>query len=318
MAKKESRGLHKASSSIHPALIEKLKQEMEGFTPRQRAIAEFILQNPESLAFLTITDLAKRVGVSEATVTRFCSTVGYEGYAHLCREVQETIQSELSTVGRFQLVRTMGSRSVEARSPSAFERVLSTEVDNLINLNKNIRTTDFYRCVDLMAESNRICIIGSMASSCLAVYFGYMLGKIYTNVDILQGHGGMAAAAFNRLNPNSLVFLISFPRYPRVTVDLGQRAAQKGAKIIAITNSPVSPVVPLATLTFLIPIGIVSFVDAYAAPMAFLNALVTEFSERNPDATQQSLNLFDEYVSQEGIFIRSGTKNPMKRHEPPE
>jgi DNA-binding MurR/RpiR family transcriptional regulator len=316
MAKKNREALKPPGATIHPVLVEKLRQEIDSLTPRQRGLAEFILQNPESLAFLTITDLAKRVGVSEATITRFCGTLGYEGYAHLCREVQEAIQSELSTVGRFQLVRTMGHRSVEPQSSTAFERVLSNEIDNLINLTRNIRTADFYRCVDRMAESDRICIVGSMASSCLADYFGYMLGKIFPHVDILHGHGITASAACNRLGVNSLVFLISFPRYPRATVELGQRAARKGAKIVAVTNSPVSPVVPLATMTFLIPIGIVSFVDAYAAPIAFLNALVTELSERNPDATQQSLNLYDEYVSQEGIFIKSAAKNSAKRREP--
>jgi len=306
------------SPSIHPVLVEKLKQAIDSLTPRQRGLAEYILQNPESLAFLTITDLAKKVGVSEATITRFCGTLGYEGYAHLCREVQETIQSELSTVGRFQLVRTMGRHSVETQSSSAFERVLSNEIDNLINLNQNIRTADFYRCIDLMAEADRICVIGSMASSCLAGYLGYMLEKVFPRVDVLHGHGGVAAAVCNSLDQRSLVFLLSFPRYPKVTVELGQLAAQKKAKIVAITNSPISPVVPLATITFLIPIGIVSFVDAYAAPIAFLNALVTEWSERNPDATQQSLNLFDEYVFREGLFIKPSSKNPLKRHELPE
>ena len=315
MTKRRLRKKDGESAPFQLALVEKLKREMDGFTPRQRGLAEFILQNPESLAFFTITDLAKKVGVSEATITRFCTTLGYDGYAHLCREIQETIQSELSTVGRFQLARIVGRHSVETRSASAFERVLSNEVDNLINLTQNIRTADFYRCVDLMAEADRICVIGSMASSCLASYFGYMLGKIFSRVDVLQGHGGMASSVCNSLGQHSLVFLISFPRYPKVTVELGHLAARKRAKIVAITNSPVSPVVPLATMTFLIPIGIVSFVDAYAAPVAFVNALVTELSERNPDATQHSLNLFDEYVSQEGLFVKSGIKNSPQRGE---
>ncbi len=73
--------------------------------------------------------------------------------------------------------------------------------------------------------------------------------------------------------------------------------------------------VPLATMTFLMPIGIVSFVDAYAAPIAFINALVTELSERDPDATQQSLKLFDEYVSLEGLFLKSIAKNQLKRND---
>lgn len=315
MDKKGSKVHKTAIVSIALPLIEKLKKKIDRFTPRQRGLAEFILQNPESLAFLTITALAKIVGVSEATVTRFCSTLGYDGFAHLCREVQETIQSELSTVGRFQLVQTMGRHAVKNKSPRPFERVLSTEIDNLINLTKTIRTIDFYRCVDLMAAADRICVVGSMASGCLANYFGYMLGKIFSEVDVLQGHGGMASTICNKLNQDSLVFLISFPRYPKITMELGKFAVRKGAKIIAITNSPISPIVSLATMTFFVPIGIVSYVDAYAAPIAFLNALVTEFSERNADATQLSLNLFDEYVSREGLFVKSGRKGPMKLKE---
>ena len=303
------------STALELALAKRLKAEMDGFTPRQRGLAEFILQNPESLAFLTITDLARKVGVSEATVTRFCGILGYDGYAHLCREVQQTIQSELSMVGRFQLVRSMGHQSVDPHSPSVFERVLSNEIENLMNLIRNIRTVEFYRCIDLMAAADQICIVGAMASISLANYFGYMLEKIFPRVGVLHGHGGTASAVCNSLTRHSIVFLIAFPRYPRVTLELGQLATQRGAQLIAITNSPVSPVVPLATITFLIPVGIVSFVDAYAAPIAFINALVTGLSERSPKATQRSLNVFDEYVSREGLFVRSDSKKRMRRGE---
>ena len=299
---------NRESTSLELTLAKRLKTEMDSFTPRQRGLAEFILQNPESLAFLTITDLARKVGISEATITRFCSILGYQGYAHLCREVQQAIQSELSMVGRFQLVRSMGPRFVGPRSPSAFERVLSNEIENLINLTRNIRTAEFYRCIDLMAAADQICIVGAMASVSLANYFSYMLEKIFPRVALLHGHGSTASAVCNSLTRHSIVFLISFPRYPRVTLELGQLAMQRGAQLIAITNSPVSPVVPLATITFLIPVGIVSFVDAYAAPIAFINALVTGLSERNPKATQRSLNIFDEYVGEEGLFVWSNTK----------
>jgi DNA-binding MurR/RpiR family transcriptional regulator len=303
------------STPLELVLAKRLKTEMDSFTPRQRGLAEFILQNPESLAFLTITDLARKVGISEATVTRFCSILGYGGYAHLCREVQQAIQSELSMVGRFQLVRSMGHQSVDPQSPSVFERVLSNEIENLMNLTRNIRTVEFYRCIDLMATADQICIVGAMASISLANYFGYMLEKIAPRVAVLHGHGGTASAVCNSLTRHSIVFLISFPRYPRVTLELGQLATQRGAQLIAITNSPVSPVVPLATITFLIPVGIVSFVDAYAAPIAFINALVSGLSERNPKATQRSLNIFDKYVVQEGLFVWSNTKKRVRRSE---
>ena len=294
-------------------IAEKIKAMLGGFTPRQRGLAEFILQNPESIMFFSITDLAKRSGVSQATITRFCNVIGYEGFLHFSREMQQSIQAELGTVGRFNLARSLKGKLQNGQSPTLFEKIVDGEIDNLLNLAKSIKTYDFYRCVDMMSEAHRICIVGCMASACLASFFGYMLGKIFPQVDILTGHGAGAFAISSSLDGESLVFLISFPRYPRATVELGRLAAQKGAKVIAITNSHVSPVVPLAELSFIVPVGIVSFVDAYAGPVVLMNALVTELSERNPERTHQALIQFDTYAEQTGIFVRSRIKSEESR-----
>jgi DNA-binding MurR/RpiR family transcriptional regulator len=199
----------------------------------------------------------------------------------------------------------MKDELVKSRDITPFERVVTSEINSLVNLTKSIKTVDFCRCVDMMAEADRICIIGCMASSCLANFFGYILAKIFPRVDVIEGHNTKATAICSGLNPESLVFLISFPRYPRATFDLGRFVAQKGAKIIAITNSSISPIVPLANFSFFIPVGILSFADTYAAPMAFITAIVTELSERNPDITQKALRRFDEYASKMDLFLKS-------------
>ena len=305
-------------SDVKPLLMpmeisKKIEAMLGGFTPRQRGLAEFILQNPESIMFCSITDLARRSGVSQATITRFCNVIGYEGFLHFSREMQQSIQAELGTVGRFDLVRSLKSKLQSGESPTLFEKVVAGEIENLVNLAKSIKTYDFYRCVDMMSEANRICIVGCMASACLASFFGYMLGKIFPQVDTLTGHGAGAFAIASSLDEKSLVFVISFPRYPKATVELGRLAAQKGAKVIAITNSHVSPVIPLAELSFIVPVGIVSFVDAYAGPVVLMNALVTELSERNPERTHQALMQFDTYAEQTGIFVRSKARSEESR-----
>jgi DNA-binding MurR/RpiR family transcriptional regulator len=291
------------SAPIALEVLDQITERMDAFTPRQRAFAEYVLQNPENLAFLSITDLAKEAGVSQATIVRFCNGLGYDGYAHLAREAQQAIQTELSTAGRFRLVRRMGREDITDHGTSAFERIIGHEIENLINLSKGIKSADFYRCVEMMAEADRICIIGCMASSSLAIFFGYMLSKIFPHVDVLHSRALMTSAVCQRLTEKSLAFLISFPRYPRETVGLGRLAAERGARLVAITNSHISPVVPLATLSFFLPVSIPSFVDAYAAPIVFINALITELSERDPERTQQALGEFDQYASGMDLFL---------------
>ncbi len=294
--------IRKESTPISLEVIEEIRKRLDDFTPRQRVFAEFVLQNPESLVFLTITELAKKAGVSEATIVRFSNVIGYTGYAQLAREAQQAIQMELGTAGRFQLVRRMHKQSMKKPLSSAFDRVLRYEIDNLVNLSKSIKKKDFFNCVDMMAEADRICVVGCYASTSLADYLGYMLSKISHQIDIIHGQGVMTSAVLHRLTPKSLVFLISFPRYPKETTKLGHLAAEKGARIVAITNSHISPVVPRASLSFTLPVGMPSFLDTYAAPIVFINTLVTELSERDPENTQQALEQYDEYASQMDIF----------------
>ncbi len=284
-------------------VLDQITEQMNAFTPRLRRLAEYVLRNPEDLAFLSITDLAKRAGVSQASVVRFCNELGYNGYANMAREAQQAIQTELSTAGRFRLVRRMQTNGTTEPPASPFERIVGQEIENLINLSKGIKIVDFYRCVEMMSRADRICIIGCMASTSLAAFFGYMLSKIFPQVDVLHGGGSMASAVCNRLTEKSLVFLISFPRYPKETVELGRLAADRGVQLVAITNSHISPVVPLASLSFFLPVNIPSFVDAYAAPVVFINALVTELSERHPEKTQQALGMFDEYAARMDLFL---------------
>jgi DNA-binding MurR/RpiR family transcriptional regulator len=297
-----------ASTPITFKVLNEITRKLDEFTPRQRILAEYILQHPENLAFLSITDLAAKSSVSEATIVRFSYELGYEGYPQLAREAQQAIQFELGTAGRFRLVRRMRSESLKKEPTSSFERVLKYEIDNLVNLSRNIKINDFYRCIDMLAEADRICIAGCLASTSLATFFGNMLSKISHQVDIIHGHGVLTSAVINNLTQNSLVFLTAFPRYPREIVEIGQIIVEKGTRIVAITDSHISPILPLANLYFALPVGIPSFVDPYAGPTVFINALVTELSERDPKRAQEILGQYDEYASEVNLFLKPGAK----------
>jgi DNA-binding MurR/RpiR family transcriptional regulator len=296
------------SAPIALEVLDRIQRQMHGFTPRQRAVAEFILHNPESLAFLSITDIAKDAGVSQATVVRFCNVIGYSGYTHLAREAQQAIQAEFSSSGRFRLVHRMHRDSIKRGGAAVFERVLGKEMENLINLAKSIRTADFYRCVGMMTAADRMCVIGCMGSTCLAAYTGHMLAKIYPRLDLLHGHGPMTPAIIDKLTPQSLILLICFPRYPREAIELGRVAAARGSRLVAITDGPKSPAVPLATLCFYVPVGFASFMDYYAAPVTLINALITEVSERDPEKTQTALKQFDDYALLHNQFLSPSDK----------
>jgi len=279
---------------IAPVVIERIRGMLDVLTKRQRILAEFILQHPEKVGYLSITDLAKTVNVSVATVVRFCNRLGYSGYVDLGHEVQNSIQNELSILGRFNLSQRASELNSDT-SNSAFERVVNLEIESLNNLAQSINKSDFFKCLNWMSKAKNVVIVGTMASAALAVYFEYAATKVLPFVKLVTSASGAESDFLKDLGKDSLVFLLAFPRYPQTTMDLGSLARKRGSRIIALTNSHQSPIVRLADITFLISISLTSTVDAYAAPFTFINTLVTEYAEQYPDNIKDNIHAFEEF-----------------------
>jgi len=289
------------SIPIEFAVLNGIRAKLNVFTPRQRAFAEFVLHNPESLAFLSIQEIAREARVSEATIVRFCHTLEYDGYTHLVREVRQTIRAEVGSAGRFKIVRRM-RKDPAKKTHSAFERFWEQELDNMTNLAKSIKAADFHACLEMMETADQICIVGCMSAAGVAQFFGDVLSRAFHQVDVITGHSIMASAIYQRLTAKSLVFLISFAQYARATSELGQLAAHNGANVVAITDDNNSPIVPLATISFLIPVSIGASMQTLTAPMAFISMLVSAFGERCPEKTEAALLRYDEYTSQMKLY----------------
>lgn len=285
---------------IAPVVIERIRRMMDEFTRSQRMLAEYIVQRPEKVGFLSVTELSEAAGVSVATVIRFCNSLGYSGYVELGREVQNSIQNELSLLGRFNLARSV-SKSSPDRAEKAFERILSLELESLNQLGRSIKKSVFYKCLEWMSHADHLVAIGTMASVPLAEYFGYAASKVLPSVKTVTSVGGKNSDFLKGLGSDSLVFLIAFPRYPETTVTLGNLARRQGCRIVALTDSNQSPIIQIAQIAFLISISATSFVDAYSAPLTFINCLISEFAERYPDETQKNMSYFETFT--EGMNI---------------
>ena len=288
--------------------IEAIRHKMDQFTPAQSQLAQYIIHNPESVLFLPISKLAQAAKTSQATVVRFCNLIGYDGYSQMTKEAQQFMHSQMSTAGRFRLAQYGRSKITAAedseKKASAFERILAHEQENLSKLANSVKVKDFQHTAEALIKADRALIVGCMASASLSAHFGYMLGKVFPRVDIIDSEGVMEPSRLMRLTEKSIVFLLAFPRYPNATVKFGRAVARTGAKIIAITDSHISPISSLGEVTFHIHVGIPGYVDAYAAPITFINALCAEIAERMSEEAMQTLDGYDRYVEDFNLFFK--------------
>lgn len=299
--KPDARG--KTGEEIAPTVMEQIRAMMDRFTKRQRMLAEYMVQRPEKVGFLSISELAANAGVSVATVVRFCNRLGYSGYIELGRKVQTGIQNDLSMLDRFQLSQRAASMGKKP-GDSAFERVLALEMESLAQLARSIRRPDFFKCVKWMGQARHVAVIGCLASAGLAEYFAYAAAKVLPSVQSATSGGARDAGLMKELDENALVFVLAFPRYPAASLKLGQLAQKAGAKIVAVTDSLQSPAIQLAHLSFLISISASAMIDAYAAPVTFINALITQFAEENPEKSRRALAHFETFASGMDLWLK--------------
>ena len=201
-------------------LITKIQSELPGFSKGQKQIARFILEHYDKAAFMTASRLGVTVGVSESTVVRFATELGYDGYPHLQRALQEMIRNKLTSVQRMEVAGDRrGGRDV-------LQTVLHADTDMIRVTLDEIDRDAFQGAVDALMGATRIYILGVRSSSALASFLGFYFNLLFENVTLV--HTNSVSEIFEqvlRVGPGDVLFGISFPRYSNRTIEAMQSFA---------------------------------------------------------------------------------------------
>lgn len=246
---------------------------MDGFSKGQKRIAAYILENYDKAAFMTASRLGKLVGVSESTVVRFASELGYDGYPSMQRALQDMIRSRLTSTQRIQAAGDMFQDVLPA--------VIQSDIDKLRQMLSHSDPGEFDRVVDKITSGRHIYILGVRSSSFVAGYLHFYMHLLSENVTLIQSNAaGEMFEQMLRMGPGDVLIAISFPRYSKVTINTVKFARDRGAGIIAITDNELSPVYQLSDAALLAPCEMISFVDSMVAPLSLINALLVALSNR--------------------------------------
>ena len=275
-------------------LITKIQSELPGFSKGQKQIARFILEHYDKAAFMTASRLGVTVGVSESTVVRFATELGYDGYPHLQRALQEMIRNKLTSVQRMEVAGDrMGGRDV-------LQTVLHADTDMIRVTLDEIDRDAFQGAVDALMGAKRIYILGVRSSSALASFLGFYFNLLFENVTLV--HTNSVSEIFEqvlRVGPGGVLFGISFPRYSKRTLSAMKYARDRGARVIALTDSQLSPLARVADHVLLARSDMASFVDSLVAPLSVINALIVAVGMSRRDEIEQTFNklerIWEEY-----------------------
>ncbi|HVU11453.1 MAG TPA: MurR/RpiR family transcriptional regulator [Phototrophicaceae bacterium] len=291
-----------------PDIETRMRTAYSSLSKSQQKVTEFLLTHGIDVVYLSAARIAKLVQVNRSTVVRTAQALGYDGFPAMQAALQAHFLSRLSSVERFQygsrqLIEEMGAERV-AGGDSVLQRVIRTEVEQIESLMQQISAENFEQIVDLLAQARRIYIIGLRASMPLALHLLIPLRLVRPNCYLLSYNAPNGITdGLDDLSEGDLLFAVTYSRYARDTLNTMEYARAGGAKVIALTDSPLSPAATRADRVLVVPFRIWLYSNA-AAPYVLLNALFSALFLRlgehvperleNLERMYQQLQIFDE------------------------
>lgn len=275
-------------------LISRINQSLPRMSKGQKAIAGYILSNYEQAAYMTAARVGEEARVSESTVVRFAMELGFDGYPHFQKVLQEQLKVKLTSVQR------MKASIKLAAHEDILGAVLQSDIEKLRKTNEIVDRQSFNRAVDLILGARKIYILGVRSSAPLASFLGFYFNLIFDNIRLV--HTTSVSEMFEQILPvqfGDVVIGISFPRYSRRTIKAMSYARSTGATVIAITDKAETPVARSADVGLFAPSDMTSFVDSLVAPLSVINALIAAIGFKRQDHVSSTLEklerIWDEY-----------------------
>lgn len=278
-------------------LLTRIDLQMNAFSKGQKRIAHYIEEHYDKAAFMTASKLGETVGVSESTVVRFATEIGYDGYPKLQKAMQEMIRDKLTSVQRIEVTTTrIGDSDV-------LNSILNQDIEKIRRTLEETNHHDFDKAVDAIVKAKRIYIFGVRSTSSLAQFLGYYLGLMFDNVRIITttSHNQTYEQLF-RISEDDVLIGISFPRYSNMAVDAMCFAHERGADVIAITDSMISPLVANADQVLLARSDMASIVDSLVAPLSLINALIVAAVLARKDEVVETFRKLEEVWNTQDIY----------------
>ena len=241
--------------SAPPRDFESLKAMLLGsrdsLPPRLIQVAAFALENPDEMALGTAASVAAQASVQPSTLIRFAKRLGYSGFSDLQDVFRAALRSNWPDY-RERLARVQRARQAGGPHPllSGFAESAMVSLERLM---AQASEDDVGRAAEILARAEVIYLLGMRRAFPVALYLAYAFGKLGIRAVLADHIAGLAPEQLTEAGERDALIAISFTPYTPVTVELTDRLADRGVPIVALTDSPFSPLSPRASVAFEIP-----------------------------------------------------------------
>ncbi len=278
-------------------LLTRIDLMMNSFSKGQKRIALYIEEHYDKAAFMTASKLGETVGVSESTVVRFATELGYDGYPKLQKAMQEMIRNKLTSVQRIEVT------SSRIGDENVLDSVLNQDIEKIRRTIEETSREDFNRAVEEICNADKIYIMGVRSTAAIANFLAYYFELIFDNVRVINTTSATSIYEnIFKISEKDVMIGISFPRYSSMSVEAMDFARSRGAHAVAITDSMASPLVQSADSVLIARSDMASIVDSLVAPLSLINALIVATVLKKKDEVSETFRELESVWNREGVY----------------
>jgi DNA-binding MurR/RpiR family transcriptional regulator len=220
-------------------------QRYEGLSKRLQQIARYVLDEPNEVALETLAVIADRSGVQPSAIVRFAKSFGFDGASQMQRLFRDGLLSGNAALGYSERVRQF-SQAVASKATGGPAEILSEFIEGttlaLRNLEQTVSEKDLSAVVRLIADADTIYVVGFRRAFPVASYLAYSLQQAGKRIIFVDGVAALQRQQVRAITASDLLIAVSFAPYAEETVQVVEGATERRAKIVAISDSLVSPV----------------------------------------------------------------------------
>ncbi len=285
-------------------VTERIESAFPRLSPRLMRAARHVLDAPDDVALNSMRTVAAHAGVHPSAMVRLAKRLAFSGYAEFREPFREHLRTQPTRYA--SRARHLQARGVAEPSEILFDEIVAAGADNIRNTFASVGPDELEEVVDTLAAARRVYVVGMRKCYPVAFYFHYACRMFRGDVVLLNGWAATMGDELRDLGPKDVLLAISFEPYTRETVTAVGHAARVGARVVAVTDSPVSPLASAARHALLVANASPSFFRSLVGAMALAEALVAFLVARGGDDAVAALGEAERQLRAMGAYWQDG------------
>lgn len=288
-------------------ILEVIREEYELLSPQLKQAARFALDSPDSLALHSMREIAVQADVLPPTMTRLAKRLGFDTYHAFRNKFRERIAPPPGSYAA--RARQLQLRNALTASSGFVDEMSNTEMNNIAQTFEAYSDDEIIAAARCFIEANQIYIVGLRKCFPISYFFHYAIRSFFPTARLVQGQAGMFREEISFINRGDAVFVVAYDPYTRETVMAARQAKKAGAKLVAVTDSVVSPLAERADHVFLVANRSPSFYRSLVGALALVQSLVAAIVNELGVKAVKSLEISETRLRENDTYWQGGDKS---------